>query len=119
MSTGGKGSHPRPIPNRKQFEENWDKIFGKKEPKHVKKKTILWVLCPGYVRSKNDCQTHYVTEKQLKRLYDMRYFDYVLSKEDYEKRKDIRPEEVNVIRLHPRYNGDYLEYKNELLRNIA
>lgn len=31
MSEGGKGSYPRPIPNRKQFEENWDKIFGKKK----------------------------------------------------------------------------------------
>jgi hypothetical protein len=27
----GKGSSPRPIPNQKQFEDNWDKIFGKKE----------------------------------------------------------------------------------------
>ena len=38
MSTGGKGSKPRPfsIP-RKQFEDNWDKIFGKK--KQVKKRT--------------------------------------------------------------------------------
>jgi hypothetical protein len=31
----GKGSKPRPIPDRKQYEENWDRIFGKKkdEPK--------------------------------------------------------------------------------------
>jgi len=28
--TGGKGSKPRPIPDRKQFEDNWDKIFKKK-----------------------------------------------------------------------------------------
>lgn len=28
-----KGSKPRPIPNRKKFEENWDKIFGKKPEK--------------------------------------------------------------------------------------
>ena len=28
---GGKGSKPRPISDRKQFEDNWDKIFGKKE----------------------------------------------------------------------------------------
>ena len=27
----GKGSKPRPIPNRKQFEKNWDKIFMKKK----------------------------------------------------------------------------------------
>ena len=37
----GKGSSPRPIPNRKQYEDNWDKILGKKdanEPKHTDKK---------------------------------------------------------------------------------
>ena len=27
---GGKGSDPRPT-NRKKYEENWDRIFGKKE----------------------------------------------------------------------------------------
>jgi hypothetical protein len=35
MSTGGKGSKPRPmsIP-RKQFDDNWERIFGKKnQPK--------------------------------------------------------------------------------------
>jgi hypothetical protein len=31
----GKGSSPRPIPNRKQFEDNWDKIFGKKNGKQI------------------------------------------------------------------------------------
>ncbi|MGA1168404.1 MAG: hypothetical protein ACO3T2_08480 [Burkholderiaceae bacterium] len=30
---GGKGSKPRPISDRKQFEDNWDKIFGNKENK--------------------------------------------------------------------------------------
>lgn len=33
----GKGSSPRPIPNRDQYEANFDKIFGKKkEPEYVK-----------------------------------------------------------------------------------
>ena len=27
----GKGSKPRPISNREQFEQNWDTIFGKKD----------------------------------------------------------------------------------------
>jgi hypothetical protein len=27
---GGKGSAPRPIANRKQYEDNWDRIFAKK-----------------------------------------------------------------------------------------
>ena len=32
MSTGGKGSKPRPISvPRKQFDENWERIFGKKK----------------------------------------------------------------------------------------
>jgi hypothetical protein len=31
-SDGGKGSAPRPIPDRKKFEENWDRIF-KPKPK--------------------------------------------------------------------------------------
>ena len=31
MSDGGKGSAPRPIPDRKKFEDNWDKIFSKEK----------------------------------------------------------------------------------------
>lgn len=27
---GGKGSDPRPIADKKKFDENWDRIFGKK-----------------------------------------------------------------------------------------
>lgn len=33
-SDGGKGSKPRPIEDRKKFEDNWDKIF---KPKHKDK----------------------------------------------------------------------------------
>jgi hypothetical protein len=28
---GGKGSKPRPVEDRKKFEDNWDAIFGKKK----------------------------------------------------------------------------------------
>jgi hypothetical protein len=28
---GGKGSKPRPTKNKKQFDENWERIFGKKD----------------------------------------------------------------------------------------
>ena len=28
---GGKGSKPRPIKDLKQFDDNWDAIFGKKD----------------------------------------------------------------------------------------
>ena len=30
-----KGSAPRPIPDRKKFDENWDRISGKKDKKSV------------------------------------------------------------------------------------
>lgn len=38
MSTGGKGSKPRPLSiPRKQFDDNWERIFGKsKKPKKEK-----------------------------------------------------------------------------------
>jgi hypothetical protein len=32
----GKGSKPRPISNREQFEKNWDTIFGKKDYENTK-----------------------------------------------------------------------------------
>jgi hypothetical protein len=32
-----KGSAPRPIPDRKKFDENWDKVFGKKKEQPEKK----------------------------------------------------------------------------------
>lgn len=33
---GGKGSSARPIRDRKQFEDNWDKVFSKKSEKSDK-----------------------------------------------------------------------------------
>jgi len=33
---GGKGSKPRPIEDKKQFENNWDRIFGSKEKQDAK-----------------------------------------------------------------------------------
>ena len=32
----GKGSKPRPINNREQFESNWDRIFGMKNNENTK-----------------------------------------------------------------------------------
>lgn len=31
MGDGGKGSSRRPVSDQKQFDDNWDKIFGKKK----------------------------------------------------------------------------------------
>jgi len=38
---GGKGSKPRPVSDRKKFEDNWDAIFGKKKEKEPKEEPKL------------------------------------------------------------------------------
>jgi len=38
----GKGSAPRPIPNRKQYEDNYDAIFSKRTPKKCGKCGQFW-----------------------------------------------------------------------------
>jgi len=35
----GKGSRPRPMPNRAGFDSNWDAIFGKNKDKEDKSKS--------------------------------------------------------------------------------
>ena len=38
-NNGGKGSSPRPISNKRQFDKNWNLIFGeKKDNENTKKK---------------------------------------------------------------------------------
>jgi len=40
---GGKGSKPRPVSDRKKFEDNWDAIFNKKkEPEKQPKEDKIW-----------------------------------------------------------------------------
>ena len=36
----GKGWRVRPVQNKKKYDENWDRIFGKKEEKHEEDKNI-------------------------------------------------------------------------------
>jgi len=43
VGPGGKGDKPRPIQDRKKFEENFDRIFGKKEnTDDVENNTFRW-----------------------------------------------------------------------------
>ena len=50
----GKGSRPRPIPNREKFESEWDRIFGKNKPSHDAMEVIHTVdsrfAHPAYTR---------------------------------------------------------------------
>jgi hypothetical protein len=85
-----------------------------------KKKILLWVLCPGYVRSKNDGQTHYISARQLRKLYELKYLDYVLTEEEFlaTRRGEVRPDEIEVIKLYPLYSGEYHETKIILLAKL-
>ena len=42
MRDGGKGHKPRPIPNKEQYEKNWDEIF--KSPKKQYEERMKAVL---------------------------------------------------------------------------
>ena len=41
MSDGGKGDKPRPIADKKQYDENYDRIFGKSKGKTTDYQDIL------------------------------------------------------------------------------
>jgi len=56
MSDGGKGSKPRPIPDPKQFEENWDRIFKKVDKSEYMCPNCLtpWKCNGPHIEEKND-----------------------------------------------------------------
>ncbi len=60
-----------------------------------------YLLCPGYILSKYDGDTHFISAGQLKSLYGVHWQDC-----DIEKR-EIDHNRYRYIRLFPRYDGDY------------
>jgi len=52
MRDGGKGHKPRPIPDKEQFEKNWDEIF--KSPKKQYEERMKAVLLDNPKRNKNE-----------------------------------------------------------------
>ena len=67
---------------------------------------IKYVVYPGYVRSKYDGDRHYITAKQLIKLYEVNPLKCHIVDFNQPKTyrgKDFRP----YISLIPRYNGDY------------
>jgi hypothetical protein len=53
--SAGKGSAPRPIPNREQYEANYDAIFGNQKKKLKYKKCGL---CGNYWLAENPGRNH-------------------------------------------------------------
>lgn len=75
---------------------------------HMKK----YLICPGYVISKNDGDRHYISANQLLRLYRVNPAECEVLKEadPWEPRSLAEQRErryAGLIRLAPRYDGDY------------
>ena len=66
----------------------------------------IFVLCPAFVKSKNDGQQHFINEEQLLQLYGVPPWLCVL----IESREHLHLTEEGrhvLYHLRPRYNGDY------------
>lgn len=77
-----------------------------------------YVVCPGMMTSKTDGQTHYVGSMQLMRLYGVAPQECEIYEpapwwpRSYYKAAEERQQ--GMIRLHPRYDGDYTLPSNAL-----
>lgn len=77
-----------------------------------------FMVCPGHIKSKNDGDWHYIGAFQLMRLYGVNPKDCVVAERDHPGRSWAsvpRANATNLIRLAPRYNGDYREYLEQAL----
>ena len=74
----------------------------------MKNKRVKYLICPGYVLSQNDGQTHYINSVTLVRCYRLRRGEYVVKGEH--KGYDVS----NLIHLHPKYDGNYSLTANQL-----
>lgn len=63
--------------------------------------SVRYVLHPGYIRSKNDGDRHFIGGPRLARLYGVSLLDCV-----YGDVPTYTPREGD-IHLRPRFNGDY------------
>lgn len=63
-----------------------------------------YIICPGYVRSKNDGQIHYIGAGRLIELYELSH-ELVCGVLHDDTKGFSNPEDY--IFLHPRTDGDY------------
>lgn len=82
-----------------------------------------YVLCPGEVTSKHDGQRHYIGPMQLARLYgvDQRECEIYEPAPSWTEWDFRRAEERSrgLVRLTPRYNGDYTVPNSNSPTNIV
>lgn len=64
---------------------------------------IRYVICPGYVRSQTDGDTHFIGARQLIELYNVGPHEFIIYPEN--DRGWRRP--PYSVYLEPQFNGDY------------
>ncbi len=81
--------------------------------------TLKFALHPDYVVSKTDGSVHYIDSEQLSRLYQLNKSEYIIIDDNQSRReyaKLMKKAEMDkLIHLYPRFKGDYLEHKFEVL----
>jgi hypothetical protein len=78
-------------------------------------KKPLYIIHPGYVASRNDGERHFITFHSLVELYDvpLKYCVCHSSGEFFRGIEGYDPDNVSIISLAPRHDGDY-----EMIRHI-
>lgn len=73
-----------------------------------------YLLCPGYVVSRNDGQKHYIGAKLLAQLYRVRMQDCLVAPDASQPGGQQRYDQLlaaaqmgEFVVLRPRYSGDY------------
>lgn len=65
-----------------------------------------YMLHPGEVVSRNDSQTHFISARDLMRLYKLKPSECLICAHCYG-RKALACEKGSLIDLYPKFNGDY------------
>ncbi|MGD8786208.1 MAG: hypothetical protein PVJ60_02195 [Phycisphaerales bacterium] len=80
------------------------------------KKGKKYIVCPGWIISKNDGDHHYITADMLIRLYGVDRRECIIADEGH----FARAHDLDHLpRLWPLYDGNYREYLIEITSEMA
>lgn len=76
-----------------------------------------FIICPGYMRSKSDGDTHYITYAKLCELYQVKKYDAkLINGGDPRSLFGVDQNDPNTLFLNPLYHGNYAELLDEEIR---
>jgi hypothetical protein len=73
--------------------------------------TLRYALHPDYVRSRTDGDVHYIPARELAFCYGLQFGEYLIVNDAVDRwlyaDQMRRAEELGLIHLYPRYDGNY------------